>query len=123
LLLQARGFVPLGLLVPTNSTFHTVISAGALLCSGLGGGPQLGEDQVVSAGDNCCQNSKPVGEVGFESDLITIAIAERFAGDIRENLTARSVESGGREELLGGLDETLDTLLPFCLGAIGLKSD
>jgi hypothetical protein len=92
-----------------------------LLCSGLGRGPQLREDQVVSAGDNCGQDSEPVGEVGFESDLITIAVTERFAGDIRQNLTAVSVESSGRVELLRSLDKTLDTLLPFCLGAIGLK--
>lgn len=71
----------------------------------------------MGAGNNGGQNPNPVGEVRFESDLVAITIAQWFASDIRQNKIATT----GREELLGGLVETYNTFLPFCLGAFGLR--
>jgi hypothetical protein len=50
--------------------------------SGLGGGPELGEDQIVGTGDNGGEHAEPICEVSLEGDLVTITVSERFAGDI-----------------------------------------
>lgn len=83
LLLQTFTPIPSSLLPPASTTICPIVTTRALLCSGLGRGFQLGEDQVGGARNDCSQHSKPVGKIGLEGDLVAIAVIAGFAGDIR----------------------------------------
>lgn len=114
LLFQSVGAVP-GLRVPLNTAVRAIRKTGAGLDGGLGRGLQLGHDEVVGPRDNGGHESEPGGEVGLEGDLIAITLLDRFASNLRQNISAAT----GWVELIGGANQTCNAILPF-LGSVGL---
>lgn len=119
LLLQTSGAVS-GLCIPLGTAEVTTRTRRASLDRSLRRSLQLRQNRIRDSGHDRSKEGQPTGEVGLERDLVTIALVDRFAGDLHQDVASGTVVALGGIELTGGTHQAVNAFLPLGGGSVGL---